>query len=158
MNMIPEKLKNGDFLTVIAPSRSLSLIDASVRKIALEKFENLGLNVIYAKNSENKDLFGSASIQDRISDLHDAFLDKRCKAIFTALGGFNSNQLLPFIDWNIIKENPKIFCCFSDITVLLNAIYVKTAMQTYIGPHFSTFGQKYYFDYTMQYVKNILFA
>lgn len=85
--MIPEKLKSGDFVSVIASSRSLSRIDEQTREIALEKFKNLGLNVVYGKNSENKELLEAGSIQDRISDLHEAFLDKKCKAIFVALGG-----------------------------------------------------------------------
>ena len=50
---------------------------------------------------EEKDEFISSSIQSRIDDLHEAFLDKNVKAIFTVIGGFNSNQLLRYLDWDL---------------------------------------------------------
>lgn len=99
----------------------------------------------------------SSSIDSRIHDLHDAFLDPKVKAILTVIGGFNSNQLLDAIDWDIIRSNPKIFCGYSDITALSNALFAKTGLMTYVGPHYSTFGQKHLSDYTVDYVKKCLF-
>jgi muramoyltetrapeptide carboxypeptidase LdcA involved in peptidoglycan recycling len=69
----------------------------------------------------------------------------------TVIGGFNSNQLLDYIDWELIANNPKLFCGFSDITVLNNVFYAKTGLVTYSGPHYSSFGQKLHFDYTLDY-------
>lgn len=57
----------------------------------------------------------------------------------TSIGGYNCNQLLPHIDYDLIKNNPKKLCGFSDITALLNAIYAKTGIITYYGPHFFEF-------------------
>ena len=51
-------------------------------------------------------------------------MDENVKCILAAIGGFNSNQMLGKIDWQIIKDNPKIFGGFSDITVLNHAILV----------------------------------
>ena len=62
------------------------------------------------------------------------------KAILTAIGGFNVNQILEHIDYEIIRQHPKILCGYSDITALLNAVYAKTGLITYHGAHFSTFG------------------
>jgi len=59
--------------------------------------------------------------------------------IITCLGGFNANQLLCHLDYDLIAKNPKILCGYSDITALHNAIYAKTGLVTYHGPHFSTF-------------------
>lgn len=56
-----------------------------------------------------------------------------------SIGGFNSNELLPYIDWNIVKNSPKIFCGFSDITVLHQAIFAKTGLVTYYGPGYIAF-------------------
>ena len=53
------------------------------------------------------------------------------KAILTAIGGFNVNQILEHIDYKIIRQHPKILCGYSDITALLNAIYAKTGLITY---------------------------
>ncbi|KKU48331.1 MAG: muramoyltetrapeptide carboxypeptidase [Candidatus Woesebacteria bacterium GW2011_GWF2_46_8] len=156
--IFPEKLKEGNEVRVIAPVRSLAIITSESRKIANERFEKLGLKLSFGKHIEEMDDFASSSIESRIEDLHEAFRDKNVKAILTVIGGFNSNQILRYIDWNLIKENPKIFCGFSDITALNNAILAKTGLVTYSGPHYSTFGQKLYFDYTLDYFKKCLFS
>ncbi|MGE1099278.1 LD-carboxypeptidase, partial [Bacillus altitudinis] len=77
---------------------------------------------------------------DRVEDLHEAFRDPNVKGIFTAVGGYNANQLLRYIDYELIKENPKVLMGYSDITAILLAIHKKTGLTTYSGPHFSTFG------------------
>ena len=108
----PEKLKPGDEVCVITPSRSLSLIGADAINIANKRFEDLGLKLVFGKHVKESDDFTSSSIESRVSDLHDAFSDKNVKGIITVIGGFNSNQLLRYIDWNLIRNNPKIFCGF----------------------------------------------
>jgi len=62
------------------------------------------------------------------------------------------------LDWDLIKNNPKVFCGYSDITALNNAIFAKTGLVSYSGPHYSTFGQELYFDYTLEYFKKCLFS
>lgn len=154
--MPPNKLKPGDEIRVIAPSRSMSIVAPGVRKIATSNLEKLGLNVSFGKHVEEKDSFSSSNIESRLADLHDAFADPRVKGVFTAIGGFNSNQLLSGIDWGLIKKNPKIFCGLSDITVLSNAIYAKTGLVTYSGMHYSTFGQQTLQDYNVSHFKRCL--
>lgn len=159
MNKIfPAKLKEGDSVRVIAPSRSLSIIGEGIRKIASQRLSELGLKLSFGKNVYEKDDFSSSSIKSRIEDLHDAFSDKKVKAVITVIGGFNSNQLFRYIDWNLIKNNPKIFCGFSDITALNNAIFAKTGLVTYSGPHYSSFGQKLHLEYTIEYFTKCLFS
>lgn len=154
--IIPPKLHSGDTVSIIAPSRSLSIIGMESREIAKSRFDELGLTLTFGRHVEETDSFASSNIQSRIEDLHAAFQDPNIKAIFTVIGGFNSNQLLRYIDWNIIKNNPKIFCGYSDITALNNAFFAKTGLVTYSGPHYSTFGQKLYADYTLEYFKKCL--
>ena len=156
--MFPNKLISGDEVRIIAPSRSLAIITPESRKIADKRFENLGLKLSFGKHIEEMDDFASTSIESRVEDLHAAFSDKNVKAILTVIGGFNSNQLLRYINWELIKSNPKILCGFSDITALNNAFFAKTELVTYSGPHYSTFGQKLYFDYTLEYFKKCLFS
>lgn len=155
--MIPNKLQAGDEVRVIAPSRSMAIINQETRDIANKRLEELGLKVTFGKNVELCDSFTSSSVEARIEDLHEAFADKNVKAILTVIGGFNSNQLLAHIDYNLIKENPKILCGFSDITALTEAIYAKTGLVTYSGPHYSSFGMKYGFEYTLGYFKKMFF-
>ena len=96
-----------------------------------------------------------ASRDARVEDLNEAFRDENVKAILTVIGGFNSNQLLDYIDYEAIKNNPKIFCGFSDITALSNAIYAKTGVVTYSGPHYSSFGMLKGFEYSLEYFKKM---
>ncbi|MDO8610442.1 MAG: LD-carboxypeptidase [bacterium] len=156
--MIPAKLQKGDAVRIITPSRTLQLISEETKEIANKRFEDLGLHITFGKHVSEKDDFYSSSIESRIEDLHDAFSDTNVKAIITVIGGFNSNQLLRYIDWELIKKNPKIFCGYSDITALNNAIFAKTGLVTYSGPHYSSFGQKLYFEYTLEYFKNCMFS
>ncbi|MDP2685364.1 MAG: LD-carboxypeptidase [bacterium] len=154
--MFPKKLNEGDEVRIIAPSRSMVLISNQVRNVANKRFSDLGLKLSFGKNIEKRDAFFSSDIKARVNDIHDAFSNTSVKAVITVIGGFNSNQLLEYIDWQLIKNNPKIFCGYSDITILNNAIYQKTGLITYYGPHYSTFGQKLYFDYTLDYFKKCL--
>jgi len=156
--MIPKKLKKGDTIHVISPATSLKIIPESQREATNLRFRSLGLNVTFSENAEEFDEFESSSIDSRIVDFHKAFLDKKVNAIITTIGGFNSNQLLGHINYGLIKKNPKVFCGYSDITALQNAIYKKTKLVTYSGPHYSTFGMHTGFEYTLEYFKKCLMS
>lgn len=154
----PPKLMAGDEVRIIAPSRSFTSIAESVKRIANTKLTELGLELTFGKHINEKDNFDSSSIESRVKDLHEAFGDKKVKAIITASGGFNSNQLLTYLDWDLIQKNPKIFCGYSDITALSNALYAKTGLVSYSGPNYSTFGQEPHWEYTFEYFKKCLFS
>ena len=155
--IIPSKLKIGDGIRVIASSRSMSILNEDIIDSAKTRLEKMGFKVTFGKNVSKSidDNYKCASIEDRIQDLHEAFADKNVKAILTVIGGYNVNQILDYIDYELIKENPKILCGFSDITALTNAIYAKTGLVTYSGPHFSSFGMKKGFDYTQEYFEKM---
>ncbi len=77
--------------------------------IAIKKLKKAGLKITFSKkNCKEENIFKSSSINLRIEDTHGAFYDKNVKAIFTVIGGFNSNQILKYIDYSLIKNNPKI--------------------------------------------------
>src|SRR3989338_11347756 len=154
----PQKLNRGDIVRVIAPSRSLAIISSENRQIANKRFEDLRLKLSFGRHVEEIDQFSSSTIRSRVEDLHEAFQDSKVKAILTVIGGFNCNQLLRYIDWSLIEKNPKIFCGYSDITALNNSIFAKTGLVTYSGPHYSTFGQKLHFEYTLEYFKKCFFS
>jgi muramoyltetrapeptide carboxypeptidase len=154
--IFPQHLKPGDEIRVIGPSSSLGIISEDIRTLANERLESLGFKLSFGKHVEEIDPFQSSSIQSRVEDFHDAFSDPAIKAVICVIGGFNSNQLLPYIDWDIVKKNPKVFIGYSDITVLHNAINARAGLVTYLGPAYSTFGQKKGFDYTMEYFKQCL--
>ncbi len=156
--IIPAPLKTGDTVCVVAPSRGIKIIGADSRQLAEKRFNEMGLSVVFGKNTvdDNWDMMGTSSIQQRAEDIMEAFDNSCVKAVFTIIGGFNSNQLLPFLDYEIIKKHPKILCGFSDITALLNGIYAQTGLVTFSGPHYSSFGMKKGFDYTWEHMKIML--
>ncbi|WP_060205656.1 S66 family peptidase [Sporosarcina koreensis] len=153
---IPEKLERGDEIRIIAPSRSASILSEEGVQIAKEQLENLGFVVSFGKHVFEKDLQNSTSIQQRVEDLHEAFADKHVKGILTVIGGFNSNELLPYIDYELLKENPKIFCGYSDITAIGTAISTQCGFVTYSGPHFSSFQMKKAQEYQTHFFKQCL--
>ena len=105
-------------------------------KIKLDKLEeilkSLGLVPVYS-NYLYKDKFGrSASAEIRSEELMNFFSDKSIKAIFDISGGDLSNEILDYLDYDIIKKNIKPFFGYSDLSVVLNAITVKTGESTYL--------------------------
>lgn len=146
--MLAPKLQKGDEIRIIAPSYSLSHVWEEKFKKALCCLEQQGFHVTFSKHSREIDDWNSSSIQSRVEDIHEAFLDNNVKAILTAIGGFNVNQILEQIDYEIIRLHPKILCGYSDITALLSAVYAKTGLVTYHGAHFSTFGFEIEPEYT----------
>lgn len=156
--LIPNKLKENNEVRVVAPSRSLSIISAETRALANKRFAELGLTLSFSKHCGVMDEFSSSSIEERVSDLHEAFLDKNVKAIFTVIGGHNVNQILKYIDYNIVRNNPKIFCGYSDTTALSNALFHKTGLVTYSGPAYSTLGMLKGLEYSLEYLKKALFS
>lgn len=148
--MLAQRLTPGDEIRIIAPSTSMAVVKGKQIDLAVNRLNDLGFKVTFGKYSENHDEFFSTTVKERIADLHDAFTDQKVKAVLTAIGGYNANQLLRHIDYDLIADNPKIFCGYSDITSLQLAIYRKTGLVTYSGPHFSSFGVKHGFEYTLK--------
>ncbi|MBI96032.1 LD-carboxypeptidase [bacterium] len=154
--MIPEKLKKGDEIRIIAPSCSAKTVDQKFITLAKEKLESLGFKISFSKNFYEHDLLNTSDPIKRAEDLNQAFSDKDVKAIIAVRGGFPSNELLELLDYDLIKKNPKIFCGYSDITALSNAIYAKTGLVTYSGPNFGSFAMIDGFEYTLNYFIKML--
>lgn len=131
--MIPSKLKTGDFIGIVAPSAPVTTEIKKQFDQGVKFLESLGFNVKIAKNTlSNKLVFSNTPIE-KAEDINYMFVDKEIKAIICAQGGRNSNSILPYLDFDIIRANPKIFLGISDITVLLNAIYQQTGLITFHG-------------------------
>ncbi|MCK4025145.1 S66 family peptidase [Streptococcus iners] len=146
-----KKLKKGDHIRVVSPSSSIERIGGFEANLAAkEKLEDLGFKLSFSEHYFENDMFDSAPIASRVADLEAAFGDESVDAILTTIGGFNSNELLPYLDFDLIARHPKIFCGYSDTTALLNAIYAKTGIQTYMGPAYSSFKMVQGQDYQTQ--------
>ncbi len=134
-------------IRVIAPAASLANLAPANKELAEERLKSLGFNVSFGEHAFERDMFGSSSIQSRVSDLHEAFQNPDVDLVMAAFGGTNSNELLPYIDYELIRNNQKIFCGFSDITALQDALLKKSNLINLYGPCFSHFAMKQGFDY-----------
>ena len=157
--MIPKKLKKGDHIRIIAPSESLSTkLKEDLRERGVKRLESLGLKVSFGKYVNESDEFDSASIEQRLEDLYDAFEDTNIQAVLAANGGSSANQLLKLIDYRKLRENPKIFCGLSDLTEISSAIYTKTGLVTYYGPHFSMMAAANIIDLSLKSMRETFFS
>ena len=157
--IVPRKLRRGDTIRVVAPARSRKFVTEHDHSGVIEKrFSALGLRLTFGDHVDERDDFDSSSVASRVADLHAAFADPEVAGILTVIGGFNSNELLPHLDWDLIAANPKIFCGFSDITAVQNAILARTGLITYSGPHWSSFGMRDHFEQTGQWFVQALLA
>lgn len=143
---------------VVAPARSRAFVTEHDHTAVIEaRFAELGLRLSYGRHVDERDRFDSSSVRSRVADLHDAFADPDVDAIITVIGGFSSNELLPHLDWDLIRANPKVLCGYSDITALQNALLARTGLVTYSGPHWSSFGMRDHFATTLDWFTATLF-
>ena len=136
--IIPDRLKIGDTIGVIAPSNPI--INENIEEVekARKIMEDLGFKVKYAKNLFSNTNGYSATAEEKAEDLNQMFSDREVKMIWCAKGGENSNSIFEYIDYENIKQNPKIICGYSDITSITNIITEKTGLVTFSGTNFKT--------------------
>jgi muramoyltetrapeptide carboxypeptidase len=127
-----EKLKPGDAIGIISPSSPIS--DRRKLDDGVSYFESKGYRVKVGKNVLKEWGYLAGTDEERVEDIHNMFLDDDVKLVICLRGGYGASRLLDSIDYGIIKEHPKIFCGYSDITVLQNAIFNKTGLVTFAGP------------------------
>ena len=156
---VPRKLHRGDTLRVVAPACSRPFVAEHDHSAVIDaRFAALGLRLTFGDHVDERDDFESSSVASRVSDLHAAFADPQVAGILTVIGGFSSNQLLPYLDWDLIAAHPKVFCGYSDITALQNAILARASLVTYSGPHWSSFGMRDHFEQTQRWFAEALFG
>ncbi len=147
----PERLKAGDTIMIIAPAGVE--YDKFRLQLSIESLAALGLKVKVAESVMGRHGYFPAEDEVRAAELNRAFADKDVKAIIALKGGWGSARTLPFLDFDMIAENPKILLGYSDITALLNAIHFKTGLVTFHGP---TAGSNWG-SFSAQNVREILF-
>lgn len=155
MKIKPEKLKKGDTIGVISPSGAVK--EKKMLEKAVNYFENKGYRVKPAPHILDQNAYLAGKDADRLNDLENFFRDKEVKAIVCSRGGYGASRLLDKINYQIIKDNPKIFVGYSDITAFLNVFSQKTDLITFHGPLFvSDFGADRVDSYTEEVFFNLL--
>lgn len=136
--LIPQRLKKGDVIGVVAPSNPI--IDDNIEELEQAKkiVEDAGFKVKYSKNLFSNTNGYSSTAREKAEDINEMFKDKDVKMIWCAKGGQNSNSTFEYLDYELIKNNSKIICGYSDITSLTNIITAKTGLVTFSGTNFKT--------------------
>lgn len=129
--MICKKLSYGDTIGIIAPAGPEK---PEAIKNGINFLKNKGFNIKEGKHLYDKWGYLAGYDKDRTLDFMGMFIDKNVDMILCIRGGYGSMRTLPYIDFNIIQNNPKIFVGFSDITTYLNSIYQKCGIITFHGP------------------------
>ena len=138
----PERLRPGDKVGIITPSTPAPIMFKERYKRGLSVLEDLGYQVVEGKCATKRQAYRSGSIKERVEEFNELIHNDDIKAIISTIGGTNSNSLLPYIDYEHLKSNPKIIMGYSDVTALLLGIYTKTNLVTFYGPAIvPTFGE-----------------
>lgn len=134
----PKKLNFGDTIAVVAPSNPIINENIDEINLAKQKIEKLGFKIEFSKNLFSNTNLYSATAKEKADDINYMFANKNIKMIWCAKGGENSNSVFDYLDYNLIKQNPKIICGYSDITSIINVINLKTDLVTFSGTNFKT--------------------
>ncbi|MBV4416370.1 S66 peptidase family protein [Clostridium tyrobutyricum] len=129
--MLGNRLVKNSTIGLVSPAGPLKYEDIQE---SVEFLKKLGFNVKEGKHIYDKWGYLAGKDEDRAQDLMDMFLDTTVDMILCVRGGYGTMRILPLIDFNIIKNNPKIFAGFSDITTLINNIYQKCGIITFHSP------------------------
>ncbi|MDE6059312.1 MAG: LD-carboxypeptidase [Clostridia bacterium] len=157
----PRHLSKGDTVAIVSLSAGTLGEPWAIHKlyIAKDRLEkDYGLNVIVMPNALKGREYLYNHPEARAADLMAAFRDQNIKAIFNAIGGDDTIRLLPYIDFDVIHDNPKIFTGFSDTTSNHFMMY-KAGLISYYGASIMTNFSEYVKinDYTAQMIKDTLF-
>ncbi len=128
----PKALKEGDTIALVAPGSPIYSEDEFNRM--LSDLEGLGFNLRLGKHVRDQRGYLAGNDKDRAADLMRQFVDPRVDGIICIRGGWGCNRILPLLDFDVMRNHPKVFMGFSDITSLHMAIRKKAGLVTFHGP------------------------
>ena len=136
--LIPNKLKKGDTIGVVAPSNPIVGDNIEELNRAKRIIEEAGFKIKFSKNLFSNTNVYSATAIEKANDINEMFEDKNVNMIWCAKGGEGCNTVFEYLNYELIKNNPKIICGYSDITSLTNIISEKTGLVTFNATNFKT--------------------
>lgn len=126
----PRKLYPGGTIALVAPASTPSVEQLQG---AQQYLESRGFKVVTGASCTSRFFYTAGTAADRVQELHDFFEDPGIDALFCVRGGFGTLGLLPLLDYELIAENPKLFCGFSDVTALQSALLAKAGLPSISG-------------------------
>ena len=156
--MLPKKLRPGDAVAVFSPSSPATVTAPTRYRRGRAYLEGKGLRFIEGARTGKRDFYRSGTIAERAAELNALIRNPEVRCIMAAIGGMNSNSLLPYLDWEALMQDPKIIVGYSDVTALLLGIYARTGLTTYYGPAVvASFGERPpYVDETWRYFADVV--
>jgi muramoyltetrapeptide carboxypeptidase len=127
----PPPLRPGDVVGIVAPA---SNVDREALERGCARLRELGYQPYYLDSILDRDLYFAGSLERRVRELHEMFTRPEVRAIICARGGYGCNYLLPHLDLELIRQNPKVLVGYSDITALLTYLHDATGLVTFHGP------------------------
>src|SRR4051812_5788814 len=147
----PRRLAAGDTVTLVAPANAtFNTVDL---QIARESLEALGFTVKVGAHLLDRHGYLAGDDKARADDINRAFADTSVAAVQAIRGGWGSARLLPHLDFDTIRRNPKVIIGYSDITALLLSMHAKTGLITFHGP----IGMGRWDAYSLDYYRRLLF-
>ena len=158
MVILPKRLKKGGTIGLVSPSAPLAGLCPHRVEACQKALGDLGFKTRLGEHALSVNGYLAGSAKARAEDINSFFQDPEIDAIMCFIGGYNYNQILPHIDFDSIIVNPKPIVGYSDATILLNAIYVKTGLVSFYGPAGLTQFGEYPapFEYTKEYFIKVL--
>lgn len=128
----PKRLRPGMTVGLVTPASNAP--EDQDLHAAMDLVRSLGFTVKPSQNLFRRTQYLAGTDKQRADDLNAMFADSEVDAIFCVRGGYGSGRLLRYLDYDMIADNPKIIMGYSDITAILNAIYLRTGLVTFHGP------------------------
>jgi muramoyltetrapeptide carboxypeptidase LdcA involved in peptidoglycan recycling len=130
----PRRVLRGETVAVVSPA--FGAVGRWPHRVerATAYLASLGLEVRLMPNASRSEGWASAPPEDRVADLHVAFTDDEVAVVLCGIGGNHANQLLPLLDYDLVREHPKVFQGYSDVTVLHWALAKHAGLGTFYGP------------------------
>ena len=127
----PPALRPGDVVGIVAPAGP---IQPDTLEAGCASLERRGYRPFYLPSILDRDWYCAGSPERRLRELHEMFARSEVKGIVCVRGGYGSNYLLPYLDLDLIRANPKVFCGCSDVTSLLTYLCDAGGLVTFHGP------------------------
>ena len=129
--ILPDRLREGDLIGLVTPGSSVTVEQLST---TISKLESLGLRTTHRDSVLSEYGYFAGKDRERADELMDMFTRTDIKGIWCVRGGYGSIRILDLLDYDLIRQNPKVFIGYSDITALITSIYEKTGLVGFHGP------------------------
>ena len=151
----PKRLREGDRIRIVAPASSMASLSETAVQTGVTNLEKLGFEVELHPDVYRTYKGTAGTPRERAESLMAAFTDDSVDGVMCCWGGFNSNDIIDYLDYEVFRENPKVFTGFSDIAILNTVLYQKVGLINFHGLAFITFTHYFLMDWETEIFKQV---